>query len=261
MPVAFPPRALRIFAVGCTAPAMILPPPPPLADTSALFLDLDGTLIDFADDPGDIVIEDALRGLLGHLARRLEGRLAIISGRSLADLDRHLGIPGLAMGGSHGLEWRHADGRTDPFPPHPTLAAAAREAAAFAAARGLTLEAKTAGVAIHYRAMPDAELEVTAFAADAARRHGLVVQAGAMVRELRPGGRDKGDIIHAFMAEQPFASGSPVMVGDDLTDEHAFAAALALGGTAVLAGPQRETHAPWRLPNVAAVRAWLMGEF
>jgi trehalose 6-phosphate phosphatase len=231
-----------------------------LPSDAALFLDLDGTLIDFAERPEAIVVEAELRALLAGLARRLDGRLAILSGRSLADLDSHLGLTGLAMGGSHGLERRHADGRTDPFAPHPALAAATAEAAAFAASHGVTLEAKTASVALHYRAAPHAEADVAAFAEQAARRHGLIVQSGAMVCEIRPAGRTKGDVVRAFMAEQPFASGSPVMVGDDLTDEHAFAAALALGGTAVLVGRQRDSLAPWRLPDVAAVRRWLMGD-
>ena len=61
------------------------------------------------------------------------------------------------------------------------------------------------------------------------------------------------------MAEPPFNAGSPVIVGDDLTDEDAFAAGLALGGTGILVGAERPTAAQFRLPSVSAVRQWLEG--
>lgn len=90
-----------------------------------------------------------------------------------------------------------------------------------------------------------------------ARDARLIVQKGKMVVELRPPGADKGDAVRAFMGQDPFAGARPVFVGDDLTDEHAFAAAAALGGDGVLVGATRSTKARYRLPSVAAVAAWL----
>ena len=95
---------------------------------------------------------------------------------------------------------------------------------------------------------------------DAAKRYGMRHQRGSMVHELRAPGWDKGDVVRALMREPPFASGSPVFVGDDLTDEDGFAAAVSLGGSAVLVGESRPTEAQYRLPDVAAVHAWLAGK-
>ena len=90
-----------------------------------------------------------------------------------------------------------------------------------------------------------------------AGRTGLVLQRGKMVAELRPPGTDKGAALRRLMAEPPFAGARPVFVGDDLTDEHAFEAAAALGGGGVLVGPPRPTAARWRLNGVGEVTCWL----
>ena len=122
---------------------------------------------------------------------------------------------------------------------------------------GLLIEEKPASVALHYRRAPAAQAQVDQFMGGLAERFGLLLQHGKMVAELRPKGADKGDALRAFMAEPPFAGARPVFVGDDLTDEHAFAAAADLGGSGVLVGPQRPTAACWRLDDVAAVIGWL----
>lgn len=234
-------------------------PPPELLDNASLFLDLDGTLVDFAPTPDTIHVGEPLRDLLVDLARRLDGRVAVISGRSLDDLAGHLDLADLPLAGSHGLERRGANGVQRPTERPSELDAACGAADAFAAAHGLHAEMKPAGVAIHFRKRPEAEAAVDAFVSDLAMKHGLLIQRGSMVRELRPAGDHKGDIVRAFMAEPPFGSGRPVVVGDDFTDEDAFAAALALGGAAILVGLERPSHANYRLPTVAAVREWLKG--
>lgn len=78
-----------------------------------------------------------------------------------------------------------------------------------------------------------------------------------MVAELRTPGPDKGEALEAFMQEAPFAGSTPLMIGDDLTDEDAFAAAVDLGGQAILIGPPRASRARWRLPSPAALLSWL----
>lgn len=235
----------------------LMPPPPSLLEGASLFLDLDGTLVEFADAPANIRVDDSLRDVLRNLNQKLEGRLAIISGRGLDDLIEHLGIDDLSLAGSHGLEFRI--GGEAPLRPTrpPELDEAVGKVRAFAEARGLIVEAKPAGVALHYRSDPARGEETTAFAAALARDCNLKVQLGSMVAELRAPGPDKGTIIRRFMAEPLFAAGSPVAVGDDLTDEDAFAAAIDLGGHAVLVGAERPTAARFRLADVEAARRWL----
>ncbi|HEY1604657.1 MAG TPA: trehalose-phosphatase [Allosphingosinicella sp.] len=233
------------------------PPPLSLAGT-ALFLDFDGTLVELADAPDLIRIPDTLPPLLARLAELLEGRLAIVSGRAIADLERHLGRTACAVSGAHGFELRLADGRRLAGAAPGLLAAIRSDVARFAAtAPGLLVEEKPGGIAIHYRRAPREEGRVAAFLAGLAERTGLVLQRGKMVVELRPPGADKGEALRRMMTEPPFAGARPLFVGDDLTDEHAFAAAAALGGAGVLVGAPRPTAARWLLPGVPAVARWL----
>jgi trehalose 6-phosphate phosphatase len=232
-------------------------PPPPLPADAALFLDFDGTLVELADAPDTIVVPESLRPLLDRLAERLSGRLAVLSGRALGDLDRHLGA-GLPVSGSHGLEIRHSDGRLSAPSPPSGLASARAAVDAFAKGTpGLLAEDKPASVALHFRGAPEREKEVQDFAARLAEETGLELQQGKMVVELRPGGADKGDALRALMREPQFAGARPWFVGDDLTDEHAFEAAAALGGAGILVGPARATVARYRLAGVEAVARWL----
>ncbi|HEX5184338.1 MAG TPA: trehalose-phosphatase [Allosphingosinicella sp.] len=233
--------------------------PPPLEPAgTALFLDFDGTLVELADAPDLIRIPETLPSLLERLAGRLEGRLAIVSGRAVADLERHLGRTAFAVSGSHGFELRLADGRRVAGTPPGLLAAIRSDVARFAASvPGLLVEEKPGGIAVHYRRAPREEGRVAAFLAGLAERTGLALQRGKMVVEIRAPGADKGEALRRLMTEPPFAGARPLFVGDDLTDEHAFAAAAALGGAGVLVGAPRATAARWRLPDVAAVARWL----
>jgi trehalose 6-phosphate phosphatase len=233
-------------------------PPPALLDGAALFLDFDGTLVELAESPGAIAVSPHLPRLLERLSERLEGRLAIVSGRSIDDLERHLDCRRIAVSGSHGLELRLRDGTHIPLAATPAVAEAAAQAQEFASQRpGLLVERKPFGVALHYRQLPAEQERVVAFMSALAASSGLALQHGNMVAELRPRGADKGDALRALMAEPDFAGAVPVFVGDDLTDEDAFRAAAALGGAGILVGRPRETAAAWRLADVAAVAQWL----
>jgi len=235
-----------------------LPPPLSRITPAALFLDFDGTLVELADAPDAIEIPAGLKPLLDRLVVRLDGRLAIVSGRAVGDLQRHLGAAGLVLSGSHGAELRYPDGRSVPVVAPPGLAEARDEIRRFAAgAGGLLMEDKPAGVALHFRQAPEREAEASALLEALAGRTGLVLQRGKMVAELRPPGTDKGAALRRLMAEPPFAGARPVFVGDDLTDEDAFDAAAALGGGGVLVGAERPTVARWRLADVAGVTRWL----
>ena len=236
----------------------LAPPPADLLHGSALFLDFDGTLVELAESPGSIRVPATLGGLLRRLSRKLEGRVAIVSGRSIDDLGRHLPEAGIALSGSHGLELRLAGGDPLPVEAPQGLAEARAQLRRFAEEQaGLLVEEKPASVALHFRQAPHLAAAAEEFAARLARRTALCVQPGKMVLELRPPGADKGDALRRIMAEPVFAAARPLFVGDDLTDEHAFAAAAELGGGGILVGPPRATAARWRLDDVAATAAWL----
>ncbi len=244
---------------GSPAPDEGLPPPPPLhIQAVALFLDLDGTLAAFESRPELVGASQRRTALLKGLQAVLCGRLAILSGRTLDDIDCIVEGAVPAAGGVHGLQRRSADGAVVNQPPHPAVDAAEGELKTFAgAASGLLVERKPQSVALHYRNAPALGDQALALAEAIAVRTGLVLQRGDMVAELRTPGSNKGDALTAFMAEAPFRGARPVMVGDDFTDEAGFVAARALGGFGVLVGPQRRTDAQYRLEDVPAVMAWL----
>ena len=233
-------------------------PPLSLLDGAALFLDFDGTLVELASTPDAIRVSPTLAPLLKRLHARLGGRLALISGRAISDLERHLECAGLAVSGSHGLELRLRDGQvTRRGGDHDLTEARERLNGLASSAPGLLVEEKPYGIALHYRQAPEEEERVSDLMSELARDGGLALQQGKMVIELRPPGADKGDAVRAFMAEPDFAGARPIFVGDDMTDEHAFAAAAEMGGAGVLVGPPRATAAQWRLPDVPAVIDWL----
>ena len=235
-----------------------LPPPPARLDRPALFLDMDGVLAPLADTP-EAVVPDARRtALLRRLAGRFDGRVAIISGRTLAEIDRIADGASASASGVHGLERRRADGSLD----HAAAAPAVRDAVAaferFARDRpGTIVEDKTVSAGLHFRGAPTAAAAAEALAHSLAAETGLALQAGNLVVELKTPGTDKGTALRAFMGELPFAGAVPVMLGDDLTDEDGFRAAADLGGFGVLVGPPRRTAATFSLPDVEAVLAWL----
>ena len=236
-----------------------LRPAAALLEGASLFLDLDGTLLDLEDRPEDVRADEALRTLLGALGVRLQGRLAVVSGRSLAQIDTILGeaADGLAVSGSHGCEHRWNGVEARPARP-PALDRAAERLRAFAGGRpGLLVEEKSFGVALHYRLAPEAEAEARILAAALADELDLCLQPGKMVAELRVAGGDKGRVVHRLMDRPPMRGTRPVFVGDDVTDEAGFVAARALGGHGVLIGAARATAADHRLDSPAALRAWL----
>ena len=237
-----------------------LPPPPPLSDRWALFLDVDGTLVEFADHPERVVVPAALVRRLGTLAKELDGALALVSGRRIETLDRLFAPLHLAAAGMHGLQRRCAG---DGLPPEVDPPVALQEIKAHA--RELLtrypqalLEDKGEAIGLHWRAMPEAAADLQAFAIQALTRlPGYHLQHGDQLVELRPQRADKGDAIAAFLDEPPFAGRRPVFVGDDLTDEHGFGVVETCGGLAVLVGNRSGSRARHRLPDIRSVHAWL----
>jgi trehalose 6-phosphate phosphatase len=234
-------------------------PPAPRLDRMALFADLDGTLAPIAPTPDAVGPDPRRRRLLADLRAALDGRLAVVSGRGLADLDRILEGEVAAIAAVHGLVRRTADGAVSTVDAGPAVQRAADACRAFVAGQpaGLLVEDKGVAVALHYRAAPAAGPASLAFARQLAEDLGLVVQAGDHVAELRPPGATKGDAVDAFMREPPFAGAVPVFIGDDLTDEAGFEAAARHGGFGVIVGPRRPTVARYALAGVTEALAWL----
>ncbi len=236
-----------------------LPAPPVAMERSlALFLDLDGVLAPMAPTPDAVVADPRRTAVLTRLDQALDGRLAIVSGRTLGEIDRISGGASASAAGVHGLERRRRDGAVDRPPASTGVAQALAAFRRFAADRpGVLVEDKGISTGLHYRQSPASADEALVLARKLAETTGLTLQPGHMVLELRTPGADKGGAVTAFMAEPPFAGGVPVMLGDDLTDEAGFRAAEALGGFGVLVGPYRATAARYGLRDVAAVMDWL----
>lgn len=235
---------------------------PPAIDPAqtSLFLDFDGTLVDLADRPEAVTVNADVSTLLERLARRLEGRLAVVSGRSIAQLADFFGPLSnkVALVGSHGAEVRTLGSAVlAPQPPAALRKAEHLFAQAFIGNERILIEAKTLGVAIHYRLDTLAEAAAVRLAADFASKHGLELQRGKMMVEVRSAGHDKGSGIAALMDMPPFKGSVPVFVGDDLTDEPGFRCCAEMGGLGILVGAPRATAAQYRLPDVAAVHEWL----
>jgi trehalose 6-phosphate phosphatase len=234
------------------------PPPPGLLRDASLFLDFDGTLVEIAERPDAVAVDRRLHALMHLLLERLDGRVAVISGRPAEQVRQLFGGPAFTVVGSHGMEFRWSDGRAE-LPPRPEAMDEVIAAMEGLAARtpGLTVEQKPLGAALHFRQAPRAEEACRALAGELAYRHGLHLQPGKMMIEVRAPGGDKGQAIRTLMTEPTLAHTRPLFMGDDHTDEPGFAAAATLGGAGILVGPRRPTAARYRLDGVEAALAWL----
>ena len=226
----------------------------------ALFLDVDGTLVEFESHPDLVRATQGLIQLLQSVSDALDGALALISGRSLADIDRvfHPWQPSAA--GVHGAEVRGPVTSRSHQPDAQMFQRLRTEVSAAATSLdGVWVEDKGVSLALHFRDNPDvsSELGDVVHRLAAETKGAFEVQPGVFVYELRPAAYDKGLAVSELMTQPPFAGRSPVVVGDDRTDEFAFAAALRLGGLAIIVGDRSDTCAPLRLPHPAAVRSWL----
>lgn len=240
------------------------PSPPPPADDWALFLDVDGCLLDLAGTPDAVVVPDGLRERLEALQSRLDGALALVSGRTIATLDALFAPSRFNAVGLHGVEQRHAGIESVAGDAPPELADVRKAAARLAAVYdGTVVEDKGPALALHWRRAPDAEPALLAFAAHSLDQlPGYRLQHGKQVVELYPGNADgeridKGGAIAELLGTPPFQGRLPVFAGDDLTDESGFEVVNAHGGLSVLVGDRMPSAACHRLHDPAAVRAWL----
>lgn len=235
--------------------------PPALVEGCALFLDIDGTLLDLAPTPSAVRVDPGLATLLPAVRRRLGGALALVTGRGITDVDGLFPALGMPVAGQHGCERRDAQGTLHLHAPRTATLVQLRAMFTEFANRhdGLMLEDKGSSLALHYRQAPQLASSVhrtmregvAAVGADDYR-----LEPGKALLEIRPDSRDKGTAIRDFMEERPFRGRCPVFVGDDRADEHGFAMVEGMGGWSIKVGRGR-TRARYRLLQVSAVRAWL----
>lgn len=235
-----------------------LPPTPEL--NWAWFFDIDGTLASIELSPDAVRVDGVMQYLIEGLHEKTGGAVALVSGRSLRDIDKLFPHFTLAAAGQHGAERRHANGVVvrRPVPGEQLLAMrdALREMERGHA--GLMLEDKGLSLSMHYRRVPhlgalvEQEIRLLILQMGA----GFQMQLGKCVVEIVPTGHNKGSVVNEFLVESPFVGRVPAFLGDDVTDETAFAVVNALGGISIKvgAGP---TVAPYRLSDVPAVRDWL----
>jgi trehalose 6-phosphate phosphatase len=233
--------------------------PPPLANDQCLFLDIDGTLVEFTDTPSQTFADDEIKLLLDQSKQRLGGAVALVSGRQINTMDQLFAPLQLPAAGLHGVERRDATGALHGAKFEDHRLSRARKALALLADSypGTIVEDKGRNIAVHFRLAPQfGELilrSVEAIAAPLAEDYQL--QDGVMMVEIKPRGYTKGSAVASFMREAPFAGRRPVFVGDDLTDRDGFAAVEALGGISVSVGER--VRGQYQLEDVESVRRWL----
>ena len=226
-----------------------------------LFLDVDGVLLEIADKPDAVLLPPGLMPILERLIDCCEGAVALISGRSLAFLERMFDPLPVAMAGLHGVERRMPDGKIEVLETSETqLDALRKELAGFVSQRPeIGLEDKGMAIALHFRAAPARGAEIFDYLE---RRLPEIapnfhIQPGKMVYEVKPHGMDKGAAIELMLERPPFAGRVPVFAGDDVTDEHGFAVVNRLDGISIKVGDGPETLARYHIGSVSEMRDWL----
>lgn len=226
-----------------------------------IFLDIDGTLVDFASMPSAVRIDRALADLLERLSLSLDGALAIVSGRRLEEIDRLFAPRRWPAAGLHGLERRDAAGRTWMPQIGRTELANARAMIRAVAAQypGVLIEDKGVSLAVHYRQVPELEEDLRLMLEQLVRDLGedFHLQPGACVLELKLRGPSKAEAIRAFLGEPPFAGRVPLFAGDDLTDTEGFAEVERAGGLSISVGDR--VAGRLRLASPAELRSLLAG--
>jgi trehalose 6-phosphate phosphatase len=227
-----------------------LPPLP--GQDAALFLDLDGTLIEIAARPDAVVVPPHLPALLGRLSAGLGGAVAVVTGRGLAVAQALTRAPGLAFACEHGgvIEASVLGIPPQPEPLGPPEAWRAAAADFVATRPGMLLEEKNYGFVLHFRQAPEQAEAATAFLRGMVADSNFQVVPAHAAAELRPRGSDKGSAVDWLMRHPPFAGRVPLFLGDDVTDEDGMRVCRRLGGEGY--------RVPERFPaGPADVLAWL----
>ena len=236
------------------------PTPPLVGRDWALFLDVDGTLLDYVPRPDMAQVSPALKETLAALQTALDGAVSVVSGRAIADVKRLFAPLQLAVAGQHGAEaWLDSSRHLDATPSRQLKTILAPVCAYARQIPAIYVEDKGASVAFHYRGAEEERANLYSMLQDAvARSDGTynLLQAH-LAFDVRPRGANKGRAVEWFMAAPPFAGRVPVFAGDDNTDEDGFAAALARHGHAIKVGDRVPSIAPWNFPTPDVLRGWL----
>jgi trehalose 6-phosphate phosphatase len=226
----------------------------------AILLDIDGTILDFAPSPQQVLVPADLRQTLVRLNELTGGALALVSGRALADIDRIFSPLKLAAIGGHGAEWRTASGGKITSRAQPLGAALKQQLGTLRAlGPGVLAEDKGYSLALHYRLAPDKAAAVRA-AAEAicaeAEPGSVEILPGKFVVEIKPAGISKAKAVRELMDIKPFSKRKPIFIGDDVTDEPVFGVVARLGGLGFSVGEVAAT-VDGRFAQPQSVRAWL----
>jgi trehalose 6-phosphate phosphatase len=227
-------------------------------DAFAIFTDFDGTLVDIAGRPEDVVIPRRLRADIRQVKALLGGAFAIVTGRTLAEVGRFLG-KGLEASGLHGIEFTFAPAAGQARPtrdaPHELVQGIVK---IVTADPGLRLENKGAIIAVHYRQVPAAHGRIKTGLLDliATLRLDYQIKEGRAVIEVMPRGQSKGTALLEFMQRTPFAGRRPIMIGDDRADEDAFAVAREQGGYGLRVAGEHFNKGDEPFAHAREVRAW-----
>jgi trehalose 6-phosphate phosphatase len=227
----------------------------------AILLDVDGTLLDIAPTPGAVTVPVSLRHALARIAEHAGGALALVSGRPVHELDEIFVPLRLPAIGGHGAEIRPSiDGATHQSraaPLDPKLKEQLKQIARNHP--GVTIEDKGYSVALHYRSQPRAEArlrQAVGLSCQSQPPRSVELLAGKAVIEVKTAGFNKGTAVRELMSTPPFAGRIPIFIGDDVTDEHAFAVMPEYNGVAIAVGRKRPGIAA-RFQSPAEVRDWL----
>jgi trehalose 6-phosphate phosphatase len=233
----------------------------PFSRNWALFLDIDGTILDLAETPGQVVVTGHLRELVRSLSAAAGGAFALVSGRSLSDIDALFRIPGLCAAGLHGVECRTShDGVTHVQSVDESVMQSFRGRLRAYVERypGLVLEDKKLSIAIHFRRAANLQADVERILSETIAGHeAFHIQRGKMIAEIKSRDSNKGFAVRRFMQTPPFHGRIPVFIGDDITDEDGFCAANELGGISIKVGFAGHSSAGYCLGQPADVLDWL----
>lgn len=246
--------AFRPHLSACTSAILANP------RACALFLDVDGTLLDLAPTPKGVRVPDGLISILQRLTLAFDGAVAIITGRVISEIDLLLSPLRLPASGVHGAEMRFGANReiervtaTLPADVVQSMRKLALEIP------GVIAEPKGAGLAIHYRLAPQAEREIRAALEVSLDKHAGAFELlpGKRLFEIIPSGLSKGTALAALSKLPAFRGRTPIMIGDDVGDEAAFAAAEGLNGFALRVAGEQFDDAIADFAGPSSVINWL----
>jgi trehalose 6-phosphate phosphatase len=242
--------------------AMDIAVPPLVSDVRqcAILLDIDGTILDIAPSPPQVWVPTGLRRTLTRLTDMTGGAVALVSGRSINDIDLIFSPLQLAAIGVHGAEMRTSGDADVQTRVAPLSKALKRKLATVAElGPGILVEDKGYSLALHYRLAPDkgaAVLAAITKACAGASEDAVEILPGKLVVDVKPAGINKGDAVCALMQHPPFKGRRPIFIGDDTTDVPVFGIIPTFGGQAYsVGGIVADVDGHFATPE--AVRAWL----